>query len=168
MMKRSTGTPGTRRRGERGQTLAEFALAAPIFFLLVFGVVDMARLYQSWVTIQHAAREGARYGVTGRTDCDVVTPTREACIEHVARIQTGGLHDPENDLTVGFRSWGYPAYADPPVDDSAGDQCDALEVNVGYDFSPATPILGSIIGSVHITARERLVNEPFGPCATES
>jgi hypothetical protein len=155
------------RRGERGQTLAEFALAAPIFFILVFGFIDMARLYQSWVTIQHAAREGARYGVTGRTDCNVTTPTREACIEHAARTQTGGLHDPTGDMTVGFRSWDYPTYADPPVDDSPGDQCDALEVNIGYDFTPATPILGNIIGSVHITARERLVNEPFGPCVAD-
>jgi hypothetical protein len=157
-----------RRRGERGQTLAEFAIVAPIFFLLVFGFVDMARLYQSWVTIQHAAREGARYGVTGREDCNVTTPSRTACIEHVARTQTQGLTDSDGDLTVGYRSWAYPGYADPPADDNAGAQCDALEVNIGYDFSPATPLIGRIIGDVHITARERLVNEPFGPCTTES
>jgi hypothetical protein len=157
-----------RRRLERGQTLAEFALAAPIFFLLVFGFIDMARLYQSWVTIQHAAREGARYGVTGRADCNIASPTREACIEHIARAQTQGLHNPVGDLSVGFRSWEYPAYADPPVDDSAGDQCDAIEVNIEYDFTAATPILSRIIGPVHITARERLVNEPFGPCAVDT
>jgi hypothetical protein len=155
------------RRGERGQTLAEFALAAPIFFLLVFGFVDMARLYQSWVTIQHAAREGARYGVTGREDCELTLPSRTACIEHIARAQTQGLHDSDGDLTVGFRSWAYPAYASPPADNSAGAQCDALEVNIGYDFTPSTPLIGNIIGDVHITARERLVNEPFGPCNAE-
>jgi hypothetical protein len=155
-----------RRNGrERGQTLAEFAIAAPIFFLLVFGFVDVARLYQSWVTIQHAAREGARYGVTGRTDCNIATPTREACIEHVARTQTEGLADPDGSMTVELRSWDYPSYADPPTDDSAGTQCDALEVDIGYDFSPATPIISQLIGGVHISARERLVNEPFGPCA---
>jgi len=167
MKKQDARTPGRKRRRERGQTLAEFALAAPLFFLLVFGFVDMARLYQSWVTIQHAAREGARYGVTGRTDCNITTPTREACIEETARAQTGGLYNPVGDLEVGFRSWEYPTYADPPTDDSAGDQCDALEVNIGYDFTPATPILAQIIGDVHIEARERLVNEPFGPCAVE-
>ncbi|MEX2225288.1 MAG: TadE family protein [Dehalococcoidia bacterium] len=157
-----------RRRRERGQTLAEFALVAPIFFLLVFGFIDMARLYQSWVTIQHAAREGARYGVTGRADCNIASPTREACIEHVARTQTEGLNNPAGDLTVGFRSWDYPAYANPALDDSPGEQCDAIEVNVGYAFSAATPILSQIIGEFHITARERLVNEPFGPCAAAS
>jgi hypothetical protein len=158
----------SRRRKERGQTLAEFAIAAPIFFLIVFGFVDMARLYQSWVTIQHAAREGARYGVTGREDCNVASPSREACIEHVARTQTKGLHDPGGDMTVGFRAWEYPGYADPPTDDNAGEQCDALEVKVEYDFTASTPIISSIIGSVHLTARERLVNEPFGPCNIES
>jgi hypothetical protein len=149
---------------QNGQTLAEFALAAPIFFLLVFGFIDMARLYQSWVTVQHAAREGARYAVTGRADCSIASPSREACIEHIARAQTEGLHDPDDDLTVGFRSWDYPAYSNPPTDNSAGSQCDAVEVNIGYDFTPSVPIISRITGSVHITARERLVNEPFGPC----
>ena len=156
-----------KRRGHEkssGQALAEFAIIAPLFFLLIFGFVDMARMYQSWVTIQHAAREGARYGVTGRTDCAGGPQTRVDCIEYIARLQTDALNDPVGDLTVGVRSWEYPAYADPAVEDNPGDQCDALEVHIAYDFSPATPLMSSIIGSVTMTARERLVNEPFGPC----
>jgi Flp pilus assembly protein TadG len=156
-----------RRRWHRrssGQALAEFAIIAPLFFLLIFGFVDMARMYQSWVTIQHAAREGARYGVTGRTDCASGPQTRVDCIEYVAREQTDGLNNPQGDLTVGVRSWQYPAYAAPATEDNPGDQCDALEVHIAYDFTPATPLIGSIIGDVTMTARERLVNEPFGPC----
>jgi Flp pilus assembly protein TadG len=157
-----------RRRGaakrEGGQAMVEFALIAPLFFLLIFGFVDMARMYQSWVTIQHAAREGARYGVTGRTDCAASTPTRLNCIEYIVREQTDGLANPVGDIDVSVRSWQYPAYADPAVTGNPGDQCDALEVRVDYDFTPATPLIGSIIGDVAMNARERLVNEPFGPC----
>lgn len=155
----------SRRRRERGQTLAEFAMIAPLFILLIFGVIDIARLYQSWVTIQHGAREGARYGVTGREDCDLASPTREACIEEIVRHQTQGLTNTDS-LVVTFRAWEYPDYSNPPTEGTAGEQCDALEVKVDFDFTPATPLLGNIFGPVTMTARERLVNEPFGPCNT--
>ena len=153
-----------RRRSDGGQSLAEFALVAPLFVIMLFGFIDTARLYQSWVTIQHAAREGARYGVTGREDCPVASPSRIACIEHVTREQTDGLTDPNGDLEVFVRSWSYPAYANPPADGDPGDQCDALEVRVEYDFTAATPLMSGIFGPVRMIARERLLNEPFGPC----
>jgi hypothetical protein len=150
---------------ELGQSLAEFALVAPILFILIFGLIDTARLYNAWVTTQHAAREAARYGVTGRTDCTVSTTDRLACIEHTARAQTQGLTNNATDVSVGVRSWEYPTYADPPTDGSAGEQCDALEVYVEYDFTTSIPGIAAIFGPVQLVARERLVNEPFGPCS---
>lgn len=148
---------------ERGQTLAEFSLVAPVLFILVFGLIDTARLFHAWVTIQHAAREGARYGVTGRSDCGAATPSRPACIEYTARQHTEALVDTPNDLTVTTWNWQYPAYGNPSAS-GPGDQCDALEVRLEYDFTASTPLIGNIFGPVHLTARERLVNEPFGPC----
>jgi hypothetical protein len=158
--------PRRRRRaaGERGQSLAEFALIAPLLFILFFGLMDTARLFQAWVMVQHGAREGARYGVTGRTDCALATPDRPSCIEYMVRQNVKALNNDVTDLDVSMRSWSYPTYADPPVNGSPGEQCDALEVQVDYDFTPATPLTDWIFGSVSITARERLVNEPFGPC----
>lgn len=154
-----------KQRHEHGQALAEFAMVLPILFILIFGLVDTARLYQSWVTMQHAAREGARYGVTGRIECASGPQTRADCIETTVRNQTGGLTNPNANLDVFVRSWQYPAYANPPTDGNPGDQCDALEVRVEYDFVPSVPMLGNLIGPVHMVARERLVNEPFGPCS---
>jgi Flp pilus assembly protein TadG len=52
----------------RGQTLAEFALTLPILLLLLFGIIEFGRLFQSWVTIQNASRAAARYAVTGQFD----------------------------------------------------------------------------------------------------
>jgi hypothetical protein len=78
------------------------------------------------------------------------------------RDRTAGL--PSN-VTVSFKSWDYPAYT-AEHDNSAGDQCDALEVSVHYDFEFAAPIISNVLGRVHIpiTGRERMVNEPFGIC----
>ena len=145
--------------------VVEFALVAMVFLLFVFGIIDFSRAYQSWVTVQHAAREGVRYGVTGRTDCDIYSDNRAGCIDYVVKQATAGLSGAPGNVTVSLKSWDYPAYT-TEHDGSAGDQCDALEVSVHYDFSFAAPIISNVLGKVHITipGRERMVNEPFGPC----
>lgn len=151
-------------RKDRGQTLVEFALLSPLLVILIFGFVDISRIYQSWVTVEGSAREGARYAVTGRSDCDIAADDRVACIQYQATQRAEALTNNDSDLTVTVRSWDYPSYADPAVEGDAGAQCDAIEVEVGYDFTPSTPLASSIFGSVHLVGRERLVNEPFGTC----
>lgn len=152
------------RADERGQTLAEFALLVPLLVILIFGFVDVSRIYQSWVTIEGAAREGARYGVTGRSDCDIAADDRLACIEYNTTQRAQALTNNDTDLTVTVRSWDFPAYADPAAEGDPGDQCDAIEVQVNYQFTPSTPLAGTIFGTIELVGRERLVNEPFGTC----
>jgi hypothetical protein len=53
-------------RGRQGQTLAEFAITLPIVLLLTFGIIEFGRIFQSWVTLQNAARTAARYASTGQ------------------------------------------------------------------------------------------------------
>src|SRR2546430_1532616 len=48
----------------RGATIAEFALVGPIFFLLLFGVIEYARFVFAVQLVNNAAREGARYAAT--------------------------------------------------------------------------------------------------------
>jgi hypothetical protein len=62
-------------------------------------------------------------------------------------------------------SWEFPSYtAEHPG--SAGEPCDALEVIVDYDFEFVAPIIGNVLGGLHvpIRGRERMLNEPFGVC----
>jgi hypothetical protein len=54
--------PQRSRRFERGQSLAEFALIFPVVMLLLLGVADMARWYNSAIAVQSAAREAADFG----------------------------------------------------------------------------------------------------------
>ena len=49
-----------RGRGDSGQALVEFALVAPLFLLLLVGVFEMARAWNIYQVMTHAAREGAR------------------------------------------------------------------------------------------------------------
>ena len=48
-------------RRERGAALVEFAIVVPLLLLLVFGAMDIGRLYFIQVSMSEAAQEGALY-----------------------------------------------------------------------------------------------------------
>ena len=156
------------KKGQRGQALVEFALVALAFITLVFSVLEGALLFQSWVTLQHASREGARYAVTGRVNCDGITEDRAACIAQTAIKATTGLSGggiSGSDVTVSFKKWDYPDYSGSGISNNPGDQCDAIEVRVDYTHSLIFPPLKLIAPSgIDLAGRQRMVNEPFGPC----
>ena len=47
--------------GERGQNLVEFALVLPILLIVLFGALDLGRIFWVSISLTNAAREGARY-----------------------------------------------------------------------------------------------------------
>jgi Flp pilus assembly protein TadG len=56
------------RRSGRGQALAEFALVAPIFFLLVFSVIQIGLVFASQNGLVDAVRNAARRAATYRVN----------------------------------------------------------------------------------------------------
>ena len=50
-----------RRERARGQAMVEVALVAPLFFALLFGLIDLGRVIWAVDVVGGAAREGARY-----------------------------------------------------------------------------------------------------------
>jgi Flp pilus assembly protein TadG len=55
-------------RGERGASLVEMAFTLPIFVIILFGAVDMARAYYLSMEVVGAAHAGALYGFQYPTD----------------------------------------------------------------------------------------------------
>lgn len=165
-MKRRRILPRIKGAGERGQTLVEFALVSIIFFMFVFALFDGTRLFESWVTVQHAARTGARYAVTGQITCEWGS-TRNECITDTAKNATAGMNGGGIDgsrVTVTTKFWDYPTYAGSGSTGS-GVQCDAVEVRVAYTHRFVVPFFTLIApGGVSIAGSQRMVNEPFGPC----
>ena len=43
--------------------MVEFALVAPLFFLLLFGIIEAGRFIFYYETLNNATREGARYAI---------------------------------------------------------------------------------------------------------
>jgi Flp pilus assembly protein TadG len=46
-----------------GQSLAEFAMVAPVLMLLLVGVADFGRVFYTAIELNNAARAGTQYGI---------------------------------------------------------------------------------------------------------
>jgi Flp pilus assembly protein TadG len=58
----------------------EFAVVAPLFFLMVFGMIEFGRMIMVQQVITNASREGARIGVLdGATTSTVRSAVRNYC-----------------------------------------------------------------------------------------
>jgi TadE-like protein len=164
-------TRGFQSWGERGQALIEFSLVCVLFFMLSFGVFDLARLFQSWVTVQHASRESARYAITGLASCDGAL-NRDDCIIWVAKRATGGLSRGGvngTDVTVETEAWDYDfdtaSWPNPGYVNATGLQCDQIEVTVSYKHKFILPVLQAIApNGVTVVGRQRMTLEPYAPC----
>lgn len=65
-------TPGQGRPTRQGASVLEFAIVAPLFFLLVFGFVELGRCLMVQHLLTNAARQGCRVAVIeGKTTADV-------------------------------------------------------------------------------------------------
>lgn len=56
------------RSRERGSALIESAITMPILLLLMVGIFEVGRAYETWQVLSNAAREGARISVTPNSD----------------------------------------------------------------------------------------------------
>ena len=54
--------------GERGATLVEAAIIYGLLFTTLFAVVEFGLAFKDWLSVSHAAREGARAGATFGND----------------------------------------------------------------------------------------------------
>jgi Flp pilus assembly protein TadG len=62
-------------RTENGQAMVEFALVAPILFLILFGIVQFGIAFMNSVALTDAVRAGARKAAVSRT---AANPTQSA------------------------------------------------------------------------------------------
>lgn len=63
---------------ESGEAVVEFALLAPMLLLILVTIFETGRVFDAWVVVHNAAREGARAGVVAAPTVDVAATAHEA------------------------------------------------------------------------------------------
>jgi Flp pilus assembly protein TadG len=63
---------------DRGAAMVELAIILPFLIVLLVGIIDFGRAFSSQVSIQGAAREGARALALGESGGDVATAVNNA------------------------------------------------------------------------------------------
>ena len=91
-------------RRDRGQALPEFALVAPVFFLVLFGIIQMGFLLAGQNGMSNAAREAARYASTLPTPSLVVAGDYDGS-DHVPWDCSAG--DAILRIEADWRAWGH-------------------------------------------------------------
>lgn len=142
----------------RGQALLEFALAIPVFLLLMVGLFDLGRAVFSYNTLTNAAREGARTAIVNQDVASIVARAKE----QTAIVE---LNDPS--VSVAF----YQVAADGTADTSK--PCSPVAVGclavVSFQatYQPITPIISNILfgSGVTFTAKSELTVEYSCPNA---
>lgn len=123
----------------RGQELLEYALVLPIFLLMVFGIIDLARAAYYYSALQNAAREGARFAIVhtpGETGIDAMIAER-------VRNYAVGLDPADMDVPA-------PIWTD-----------DTVRVIARYSFDPVTPLLSSVFpgGVISMVSSSTMLRE---------
>ena|SRR6185437_6155872 len=141
---------------ESGQALVEASIAAPLFFLLLMGAGELARLAYTAIEIQNAAEAAALYAVqSGTMNGDM--PGMQAAAQADAANLTG--------VTVGTPTETYSCSDATLTPDSTTKTCSsgwtetAIHVTTNITFDPVVHIPG-LLGSfvLHGHAAERCEN----------
>lgn len=140
----------------RGQTMMEFILVAPLYFLLTFAVIDFGRMFFVQMNVQQAVQEATRYASTGQHLADPNNPgqnlSRVASITQEVKQSAIGA----NVTNVQISSLAGGA-------GSAGGPGDTVTVTVTTNLALMTPMVATFFpGGVYtFTSSATFKNEPF-------
>ena len=150
-------------RSEDGQSLVEFALVLFPLMLVLLGIMQFGLIFNAYVTVANAAREGARAGSIWVPDANATQGSndsgRSAYIQANVSASLGFLN-PAEATTVTTYSNGTTACRGTASDPRRKDQC--VNVEVTYHLTPIIPFIGDLLpraadGKMSIPAKSQMV-----------
>lgn len=142
--------------------MVEFALLAPAFFLLFVGVLDFGRAGYYFVTVTGLTRTTARLATAynngnGFLGSDIIPMIRtQAQSEAISNVSTpAGCAAPSGPPTLSCQ---HPADGAVFVWATKCFACDphTVIINMVYAFTPATPMIKALTGTVYINASSKM------------
>jgi len=151
---------------EDGASLVEFAVVAPLLFLLLFGVIEFARVGHGFNTVWTAAREGARYATTVGDDDSDGLPNYLDCdsIEEAAMAKVVGMSLDPGAVSIVFSDLTGAPVADcdaasplpypSPMGSTDIDNGFTIEVEVAGTFNAIVPIISTFLDGIELTSSQ--------------
>jgi Flp pilus assembly protein TadG len=143
------------REKSAGQALAEVALVAPLFFMMVFGILDIGRVVWANDVAGNAAREGARYASVHAGNADLTAlASKDDIRDHTKQfVIAGGVNVAVTVCFSGVHIASYQQGCSGDVDESP---------DIGYErgnlvtvavTTNVPTLLGSVFGHDQWTVR---------------
>jgi Flp pilus assembly protein TadG len=82
-------------RNIAGTTAVEFAITAPVFFMVLFGIIESGRLMWTQLGLQHAVEMAARCASVNKTLCATANDIKNFAVQ-----QTYGVSPPASTFTT--------------------------------------------------------------------
>jgi hypothetical protein len=157
-------------KSQRAQGMVEFALLAPIFFLILLGVVDLGRAGFFFVVGSGLARDGARYAAVYNNGTGLV----DAAVAGNIQLEAAAAGIANANFTMpavcGTTTPAMPPAALSACQTPAPDHMYIFIENVPgtphykkvstvYAFRPVTPMLSDITGTIYIVATSAMTVE---------
>jgi Flp pilus assembly protein TadG len=140
----------------RGQALVEFALVFPILVLIILGLFDLGRAVFIYGAISNAAREGGRTAIVNQNVSDIQARAKSQATSvdfSGAGSCTGGLPTGQSGVCATFTLADLTTACTPTAPG-----CVATVV-VKSTYTPITPLIGNLVGSVVLTSKTQQVIE---------
>jgi len=145
-----------RRPKSAGQALVEFALVAPIFFLLLFGIIEAGRFILFYQTLNNATREGARYAIVhGSNSFCPSGPMPPGQSAPASCYDLAGAKVVQQVKDTAFGVLGASVVVTPSWGPTGNGRDSDVTVRATYTYSTMVPLVP--LPPITITAESRLV-----------
>lgn len=152
-----------RRRRQGGSAVVEMAIIAPLAFLLLIGVIEYSILFYTTLTMQYAVREGARYGITGRSDLDPATNNQARFRAVIQQIKNNsmGMYDSVSPVYT-INGTTYDSASAYGTNMFGGPE-EIVVLRVDCTWKLATPLIAALFpnGQYKFTVATTMRNEAF-------
>lgn len=170
------------RRCTSGMAAVEFAMIAPVFFLLLMAIVETGMVYFAETTLENGVETAGRMIRTGQVQAGNMTQTafRQAICDNIDSFMSCDSSKLSIDIRA-FSNFGTASY--PPAFDAdgkvnpalnayqPGTSCQVVLVRAFYAWDLFTPLFSNYFANLGhsrrlLTASIAFRNEPYGitPC----
>jgi Flp pilus assembly protein TadG len=149
-------------RRQSGATVVEMAIVMPVLLLVLLSLLELSLMFFATLTMQYAAREGARYAVTGQSNLDPNASNQQRYAAVIQKIRTSsmGMYD---KLTPVISTNG-TAYSSSTYSSGMFGAAGSITVlRLDCDWKVTTPLLAVFFanGKYHFAVAATMRNEYF-------